>query len=669
MSTPLRGRIAVLLLAGTYVIAAAQLGVLIVLVFALIAVLPKTAALTVAAPLHLATVGVLAYAMRFLRTRQRVVPGVPVTRTDAPELWAVLDELAAGTKASVPATVTVVAEACVSILERTRMLGLAAGPRELVLGLPVLQAFDATHVRALLAHEIAHGSRAAGRMAPIAWRASLAQDRAVARAGRRNPAAWAFRAWAGVCRSFAAPVIRAHELAADRYAAAVAGRRVTADVLRDLPVLEVAQQLFLAEYVGPGWQAGHVPDDLFEGFLRVLAARADDLAAWRATHDPDADRDPADPHPSFADRLAALTRIGAGEPPSGGAAPTVDDAPAAGQVAEIAGAPGAAAGGTDGGLRASGERAVEQDEDHGLSGGTTASTRELLPELPRLGRALQALVFPPLGRTTVGWDEFFGAARTGEMQREAGSALTALSGVLDTPVVDAAGVLELATGGSLIAATQRVFPELNEASAAARAAQLVKLLLGLAALHSGAARWRHSWTGTAELVTADGEMLDLGELAEVAIRADGAETLQRRLTELGIEPSAVTASGQDGRSEVVGGVVNVLADGARTDLLIVDTGFLLVPGVSRRLSATAKRRLVELAEADDAGRLDAVPGSRFVAYADVAGAEQTRRTPKTWRVALRDGSALVLRTSLDSDELPGGWDALDGAVEFLNRDR
>lgn len=304
-----------------------------------------------------------------------------------------------------------------------------------------------------------------------------------------------------------------------------------------------------------------------------------------------------------------------------------------------------------------------------MTRGTTAPARELLPELPRLGRALQALVFPPRGRTTVGWDEFFGAARTGEMQREAGSALTALSGVLDAPVVDAAGVLELATGGSLIAATRRVFPELDEASAAARAAQLVKLLLGLAALHSGAARWRHSWTGTAELVTANGETLDLGELAEVAIRADGAEKLQRRLTELGIEPSAVTPGGQDGRAEVVGGVVNVLVDGARTDLLIVDTGFLLVPGVSRRRSSTAKRRLAELAEADDAGRLDAVPGSRFVAYADLAGAERTRRTPKTWRVALRDGSALVLRTSLDSDELPGGWDALDGAVEFVNRER
>ncbi|MDT5040069.1 MAG: hypothetical protein QOE51_1054, partial [Actinoplanes sp.] len=74
--------------------------------------------------------------------------------------------------------------------------------------------------------------------------------------------------------------------------------------------------------------------------------------------------------------------------------------------------------------------------------------------------------------------------------------------------------------------------------------------------------------------------------------------------------------------------------------------------------------------AADAPRRDvAAPGSRFVPYAEVARLTQTRRTPKSWDLSLRDGGTLSLRTALDSDELPGGWAALDHAVAFLARTR
>jgi hypothetical protein len=36
---------------------------------------------------------------------------------------------------------------------------------------------------------------------------------------------------------------------------------------------------------------------------------------------------------------------------------------------------------------------------------------------------------------------------------------------------------------------------------------------------------------------------------------------------------------------------------------------------------------------------------------------------------LRDGGTLSVRTALDSDELPGGWTALDDAVSFLTSTR
>jgi hypothetical protein len=91
---------------------------------------------------------------------------------------------------------------------------------------------------------------------------------------------------------------------------------------------------------------------------------------------------------------------------------------------------------------------------------------------------------------------------------------------------------------------------------------------------------------------------------------------------------------------------------------------VLVPGLPRSQNGSAKRRLAQLAASGAPG-----DAARFVAYADVAGATQTRRAPKSWDLSMRDGSTLSVRTALDSDEIQGGWAALDDAVAFLARTR
>jgi hypothetical protein len=297
---------------------------------------------------------------------------------------------------------------------------------------------------------------------------------------------------------------------------------------------------------------------------------------------------------------------------------------------------------------------------------------DLVPDLPGLGRALQAVVFPPQGRTVVGWDEFFGAARSDEIQREADAAFATLTQAAGVPVKHGGEVLDLAADGRLLKAAESVFPGLPAEGIAERAGELVKLLLALAALRSGAARWRHSWMGTAELVTTDGADLDLGELAALAGTPDTVAEARKRLAVLGIDPAAASQVGTNrtaARAGVVGGLVNLVVNGARTDLLIVETGLLLVPGLPRSQNGTAKRRLAELAAADEPLRHTTAPGSRFVPYEDVVGATQTRRTPRTWELSLRGGGSVTVRTSLDSDELPGGWAALDDALAFLSTRR
>jgi len=697
-------------LAGFLLVAALQLALVVVPVLLLLSMLPGATALRLGLPVCIATVGVMAYATwRALHTRRPEPVGIPVTRADAPQLWALLDGAAAAAGTRAPDRVTIVADAAAKIIERTHLLGLLGGRRDLYLGLPLLQAWDEAHLRAVTAHELGHFSPRLGRLAPLAYRGRVAVGRTVPRIPARNPAGPLLRTYAKFYRRVDAPFSRAQELTADQIAAEYAGRTAAAAVLRDLPALEALQRIFHAEYLGPGWQAGHVPEDLFGGFLRVLAARADDVAVLRA-------RDPGTPttwdtHPPVAARLAALIPAPAAAPvlpaagapelvgaavsaagavsgPDAGAAMKLEspidaastsatpasaaqqDSPAYGSQSDSAGEPSALLGeappterptAADPSASAAGHASPEGD-DFGAPAG------DLVPDLPGLGRALQGVAFPAQGRTTVEWDAFFGAARTVEMQREADAALGTISRAAGVPVTNAADVLDLAADGRLHKAAESVFAGLPADETAGRVDELVTLLLALAALRSGAARWRHSWTGNAELIAADGAHLDLGGLAKLASDPATVVTARERLAGLGIDaaagPGAETAQT---RPEVVGGVVNLVVDGARTDLLIVDTGLFLVPGLPRSQNGSAKRRLARFAAADLPQRDETAPGSRFVPFAEVAGATRTKR--RSWDLSLRNGGTVSVRAGLDSDELPGGWAALDDAVAYLSRAR
>ncbi|GLY96712.1 M48 family metallopeptidase [Actinoplanes sp. NBRC 103695] len=700
------------MLAGFLAVAAAQLLLVVVPVLLVLSLLPSGVVLRLGVPVCIATVGVMAYATwRALRTRRVEPAGVPVTRADAPPLWAMIDAAAQAGQVRTPDRVIVVAEATVAFSERTHLLGLVGGPRDLFVGLPLLQAWDNAVLGAAVAHELAHGSPRLSRWSPLAYRGRRAVARIIPRISRRNAAGPVLRAYAKVYRQRDQPVSQAQELSADRVAAEFAGAAATVAMLRDAPAMETLQRVFYTEYVAPGWRTGHAPDDVFGGFLRMLAARADELTVLRR-QDPHA-ADEWDTHPPRTERLFAVTALatpiprqaaapgaevpvspvvgdaGGAETFAGAATASQNDADAfAGGVGTALGGAGTGGAGT-GGAGAGGAGSVPAGGEvpvSSLPGWTPlpgpalppgagslvdveptgaaliAAEVELVPDLPGLGRALQAVAFPPRGRTIVGWDEFFGAARAAEMEREADAALGTLTRAAGSPVASAADVLDLAADGRLRKVAETVFPDMPPDETESRVNELITLLLALAALRSGAARWRHSWTGTAELVADDGGHLDLGAVATLAADQATVSAARDRLIALRIDPAAAAGAERDRRSgaEVVGGLVNMVVDGSRTDLLIVDTGLLLVPGLPRSQNGSAKRRLAQVATT-----ADATPGARFVPYAEVSGATQTRRTPKAWDLRLRDGNTLTVRAALDSDELPGGWAALDNAVAYL----
>ncbi|WP_430783058.1 M48 family metalloprotease [Actinoplanes sp. G11-F43] len=613
-------------LAGFVIVAGLQLAVVLIALGLLLRALPGGFALRIGVPLSIATIGALGYATwRALHTRHRVPAGVAVSRDQAPRLWEMVDAAAAAARVPAPSGVTVVADATAALGERTRLLGLIGGRRDLYLGLPLLQALEPDRLAAIVAHELGHGSPTLGRWAPMAYRGRVAVGRTIPRIARRNVAGAVLRAYAGVYRRLDAPFSRAQELNADRIAAAHAGTAAAVAALRDLPALAGMQRLFHAEYVGPGWQAGYVPDDVFGGLLRVLAARTTEMAMLRA-RDPEPSG-PWDTHPPLPERIAALTAtdsVVTGAEPSGSA---MSGSAASGR--ESAAGPADSARAVGDSSDSSKSSPVDNAVDEALAkvgagevavGGATSPAgsarradtggepgresvpdqapvpnRELVPDLPGLGRTLQAVAFPPRGRTVVSWDDCLSVARTSEMEREAEAALAAIARAVGAGVPDAAHLLTLAADGRLRAAATTLFPDAPPEEATSRIVELLALMLALAALRSGVARWRHSWTGAAEVVAVDGGYLDLAELAAAAADPETTEAVRAYLTQAGVDLSASAAESGSARAQVLGGLVNLSADGSHTDVLITDLGLLLVPGLPRNRRHESKRRLTRIA--------------------------------------------------------------------------
>jgi Zn-dependent protease with chaperone function len=77
----------------------------------------------------------------------------------------------AGTR--MPEEIRIVAGVEASVAEPARLLGLLPGKRYLFLGLPLLLALPQQQIRAIVAHELGHYSRAHTRLAPVAYRGRL----------------------------------------------------------------------------------------------------------------------------------------------------------------------------------------------------------------------------------------------------------------------------------------------------------------------------------------------------------------------------------------------------------------------------------------------------------------------------------------------------------------
>ncbi|MFI5839377.1 HtpX-like protease [Catenuloplanes sp. NPDC051500] len=250
------------------------------------------------------------------------------------------------------------------------------------------------------------------------------------------------------------------------------------------------------------------------------------------------------------------------------------------------------------------------------------------------------------GRRPLAWPEFIAAAGTATLRRESDEVLRETARTLAR---DDIGLAEALT----VAATGR-FPR-----------RPIESLLLLAAIHAGAAGWRHSWSAPPRLIGRDGHTLRLGEIADLARSPGTLDEARKRLADLGIDAGSTAPlaprTGAAG-SGAIAGLMNVIVDGARSDVVLLNTGLIVVPGVPRLRQREVRPRMHAMLTSIPPEELAAAPTHRFIPYADFADARLARRVPKTYEFTLHSGDSLKIRAGGDTEELGPGWSALADAT-------
>ncbi len=609
----LRAAASLAMLIGFYVVALLQLAAVVALIVWVAAQSSGVVGLKLGFPLLLAVGATMVGLWRAIRARPEPPHGLVVGPQDAPELWETVRSLAAEVGTRMPDEIRLVPEVNAAVNEEGRLLGLLGGRRRLYLGMPLVQALSVDQLRSVIAHELGHYSGRHTSLGAVAYRGRIVIGTTLGRIGKWNPVGWVFRGYSRLYLLVDNAASRRQEHEADRASVRVAGPAAAMSALRELPVLDAAWGFYFRSYVAPGWEAGYAPDDLFGGFGKLVAARHDELAELRE-EEPGDEPSRWSTHPSIGERIAIMK-----------AAPQVP---------------------------------------HPVDGRPAAA---LLPSIDAAGAALQSEVVDVADREVLPWPEFIAASTTAGLQHTADRVFRSagrLSGVTE-PGLDT--LFDLVAAGRLGELAEEFFPEATRKEAAQRFAGPMHTLLRLAAVRSGAAYWRMSWSEPVQLVGADGGEVDLRELAKLAVDQATVAEARTRLASLGIrtEVASVVERQATGRgADVLAAMANLKVDGADTDLVVLNRGFVLPPAPSKKVDG-GEDRLKELLSSWSPEELAA--RFRFVPFEEIRGVTVTKRTPVRAELRLHDGTVVALEERWMGDQIGKSRETLEKVLDDLAR--
>jgi Zn-dependent protease with chaperone function len=243
-------------------------------------------------------------AVRALLFRIPAPDGVPVSFVDAPELHTEVARIRQAVGAPRVHEILVIGHFNASAMQLPRY-GVFRPRNYLLLGFPLFAAMSPDQMRAVIAHELAHLSRAHGRLALLVHRLRLSWARLLRALDTATPtyAVVLFRWYAPRLEAHAAALARRHEFLVDRLAARVAGVEPTADSIVALGVVGPLYEELLWSDVerdeddGPGPFSRNQPD-----LWPVVAAEGETRLETLLSQTTEA----GDTHPAAAERLSSL---------------------------------------------------------------------------------------------------------------------------------------------------------------------------------------------------------------------------------------------------------------------------------------------------------------------------------------------------------------------------
>ncbi len=260
--------------------------------------------------------GVFLALLRGLWVRLDPPKGQAVTRAQAPELFALLDELRGALDCRPFHHVLLVGDHNAAVVQIPRLGIFGWHQNYLLLGLPLMQSLAPQEFKAVLAHEFAHSSRGHGRFGNWLYRVRRTWDRVfeqMARQGSRG--GFGLRKFIGwfwpIFNGHAFVLARANEYEADACSVRLAGADAAASALLRLPVDgSLINEKFWPAIINRANRDKDPPFDVMLAFGRTVksGAAAEDAARWlRQAFLMETNN--SDTHPCLKDRLRAIHRL------------------------------------------------------------------------------------------------------------------------------------------------------------------------------------------------------------------------------------------------------------------------------------------------------------------------------------------------------------------------
>jgi len=230
-----------------------------------------------------------------------------LTPSTAPEIFALIDGVAAATSQPRPSEVYLLNDVNAWVTQRGGMMGFGSR-RVMGVGLPLVNSLTRAELQAVIAHEFGHYVGGDVGLGPWIYKTRAAIARTMAGLDQ-SYLQWVFNLYGRMFMRLTMAVSRQQEFVADETAAHISGAAPMVSALKKVAMLAPAYSAYLQQEVLPILQYGFLPP-LAEGFDRFIASPETRTAFDRMAREQIGDAaGEFDTHPPLSERVAALERL------------------------------------------------------------------------------------------------------------------------------------------------------------------------------------------------------------------------------------------------------------------------------------------------------------------------------------------------------------------------